>query len=203
MTESRPPGRVIRATWPADQQRRLAAPHADRPALACGGVIGGLDQTAPYKIDARYSLDDLVRRIRKIGRHRDRITLTRLDAAELLAQWAHRDDPAFLYLDPPYYVKGEGLYDNFYEHADHKAVAHGVFALKHRWVVSYDAAPHITRMYAAARSIRYGLPYGAAGRHSGSEVMFYSADLVVPDESPSDVATSGLNAWLAGAEHTG
>lgn len=169
----------------------------NRSGIISGGVIGGLDQTGPYKIDARYGLDDLVRRIRKVGRHRDRITLTRLDAAELLAQWADRDDPAFFYLDPPYYVKGEGLYDNFYEHADHEAVARGVFALKHPWVVSYDAAPQITRMYAAARSIRYGLSYSAAERQSGSEVMFYSDHLVVPDESPSNVPTAGLNAWLA------
>ena len=80
-----------------------------RSGIIGGGIIGGKDQTGAWKIDARYRPEDLVRRIRRIARYRSRITLTRLDAADMLRDTLPAIDSAFVYLDPPYYVKGEGL----------------------------------------------------------------------------------------------
>src|ERR1019366_3718179 len=37
-----------------------------------GGVIGGLNQDGNYKIDCRYNTDDLVRRIMRVKKYRDR-----------------------------------------------------------------------------------------------------------------------------------
>ena len=48
------------------------------------GLIGGLDQTGNWKIDARFNRKDLARRIERISRYRDRISLHNVDAAELL-----------------------------------------------------------------------------------------------------------------------
>jgi hypothetical protein len=45
-----------------------------------------------------------------------------------------------LYLDPPYYVKGGGLYQNYYSHQDHAKIAALVSELPFPWLVSYDAA---------------------------------------------------------------
>lgn len=96
----------------------------NRSGIIGGGVIGGKNQTGDWKLDARFNKDDLMSRIRKIGRHRTRIALTNLDAADFLKRWTGAcAPPSFLYLDPPYYVKGEGLYDNFYGPGDHAAVA--------------------------------------------------------------------------------
>ena len=44
------------------------------------GVIGGLNQSGNYKIDCRYNVDELIRRIRRIKKYKDRIHLTNLDA---------------------------------------------------------------------------------------------------------------------------
>jgi DNA adenine methylase len=48
--------------------------------IESGGVIGGLTQTGNYKIDCRYNKEDLIRRIRRIRKYKDRIHLTNMDA---------------------------------------------------------------------------------------------------------------------------
>lgn len=163
----------------------------NRSGIIAGGVIGGLDQTGPWKIDARYNVAELAKRIRKVGRYRSRISLTRLDAVEFLHRWRSPDeDPALVYLDPPYFVKGRGLYDNFYSPDDHAAVADGVQRLAHPWIVSYDAVPEILDLYGSTPSLRYALSYSAASRPStGPEVMFFKPGLRVPDR---DIQPAGI-----------
>lgn len=155
----------------------------NRSGIIKGGVIGGKGQTGNWKLDARYNKPELIRRIEQIARHRRRITLYNLDAAQLITQvLPGLPDKSLIYLDPPYYVKGEGLYDSFYSHADHSQIAKlvGGTIRKQRWLVSYDKTPEIEAMYASYRSMEYRLSYSAQQRIKGSEVIFFSDDLVVP-----------------------
>lgn len=153
----------------------------NRSGIIGGGIIGGHQQDGGWKIDARYNKPELCKRIRKVARFKSRITLTRTDAAQLLDDISGRDaDSTFVYLDPPYYVKGKGLYDNFYEHQDHVLIAQRVQALRCPWVVSYDAVPEILSLYGSIRSLRYSLNYSAAEAHRGSEAMFFSRSLQIP-----------------------
>lgn len=161
----------------------------NRSGIIEGGIIGGKDQTGAWKLDARFNKTDLVRRIRKIARHASRITLTRLDAAEYLRNVVPAlPQTTFFYLDPPYFVKGRGLYQNFYGPDDHAEVAGEVENLKRPWLVSYDAAPEIMALYGQHPMLTYGLSYSAADRYRGAEVMFFSRGLVRPDvDSPAKV----------------
>jgi len=161
----------------------------NRSGIISGGVIGGLDQTGPWKIDARYNKESLIQRIQKVGRYRTRLAVSNLDAVAFAEHWSDADrDSAFLYLDPPYFEKGEGLYDNFYEAGDHAGIAAAVGHLAHPWIVSYDAHPDIISLYPDAKHIRYRLSYSANhARSLGSEVMFFSQDLNVPELAPSGV----------------
>jgi DNA adenine methylase len=52
----------------------------NRSGILNGGIIGGRDQTGPWKIDARFNPSELVTRITAIARMRSRIHLTRKDA---------------------------------------------------------------------------------------------------------------------------
>jgi DNA adenine methylase len=166
----------------------------NRSGIVSGGVIGGLDQRGPWKIDARFNKLALVRRIRKIHRFRSRITLTQIDAVRFLPRWCEPSQrTALVFLDPPYFVKGEGLYDNFYTEADHASIAQLVRRLRHPWLVSYDAAPEILRLYAGETGRRYVLSYSAAARHRGSEVMFSSSDLSLPAELPAGITADHLD----------
>lgn len=163
----------------------------NRSGIIGGGVIGGIDQTGPWKVDARFNKDELVRRIRKIGRYRTRVNLTNQDAADYLTGWSTTGAPAFIYLDPPYFVKGSGLYDNFYDASDHAAIAAAVAALPQPWMVSYDAHPEIIKLYPMKNHLRYSLSYSAsATRGLGAEVMFFSEGISRPSQSPSGVPAS-------------
>ena len=87
-----------------------------------------------------------------------------------------------MYLDPPYFVKGQGLYRNFYNAEDHAEIADIVQSgqLSFPWLVSYDAAPEIEDMYSRSRKHAYEWSYSAQRQYAGSEVMFFSEDLAVP-----------------------
>ncbi len=152
-----------------------------------GGVIGGQGQAGTWKIDARFTKDNLIQRIRKVARFRNRISVSCLDATKLIGQYVDRSD-AFLYLDPPYYVNGAGLYQNHYCHQDHAQIAKLVATLTGPWIVSYDAVPAIHDMYSGYRCLRYSLSYSAAERRMGRELMFFSQSLILPDvASPARV----------------
>ncbi|VFS47443.1 Site-specific DNA methylase [Budvicia aquatica] len=83
-------------------------------------------------------------------------------------------DKTLIYLDPPYYVKGQGLYENHYIHSDHIEIAKLVQKnITHPWIVSYDHVPQITDMYKNTENIIYGINYSAQNRYEGAEVMFF------------------------------
>lgn len=155
----------------------------NRSGILKGGVIGGKTQSGEYKLDARFMRDELCNRLDRIGRHANAISVYEEDAHTLLLR-CHKFLPrqSLIYLDPPYYVKGAGLYRNFYRHEDHEKIAKllGNSRFRRPWVVSYDNAAEIRMMYGYARSFIYGLNYTAQERYTGSEVMFFSDRLTPP-----------------------
>src|SRR6185436_10707617 len=54
----------------------------NRSGILSGGVIGGQEQTGNWLIDARFGKTELIRRIRKIGRYRQRVKIYQKDALE-------------------------------------------------------------------------------------------------------------------------
>lgn len=146
-----------------------------------GGVIGGAAQRGTWKIDARFNRSKLIERIQRIARYRSRIELHNTDAVEFVSQVLPLlPARSLIYFDPPYYGRGERLYDNHYTHLDHCAVAQFVQRLNVPWLVSYDDSEDITRMYHASYRLVYNLQYSAADRGLGAELMFASADLQLP-----------------------
>lgn len=153
---------------------------ANRSGILNGGIIGGRDQTGPWKMDARFNRSELVYRIESIARIKRRINLTRMDALNFLkagvSNWPAK---TLIYLDPPYYVKGRDLYYDFYQHDDHEAVSKFVIRklVRQQWIVSYDNAPAIRAMYKGCQRLTYSLGYSAREARQGSEVIFFSASL--------------------------
>lgn len=160
----------------------------NRSGIITGGPIGGYEQTGSWRLGARFSRQDLVARIQKVARHGSRIRIYNLDAAAFLADvLLQLPVRSLVYLDPPYFVKGqELLYANYYEPDDHARIAGLVRSLSRPWVVSYDDTPEIRKLYAGYHSISYRIAYSAHERYRGSEVMFFSDLLQVPAvENPS------------------
>lgn len=155
----------------------------NRSGILNGGIIGGRDQSGPWKIDARFNRDELIFRIESIAKLRNKINVTQLDALKFLkagiAKWPAK---TLIYLDPPYYAKGRDLYYDFYDHDDHEALAKFVTGklVKQRWVVSYDNEPAIRKLYTGCQRLTYSLGYSARSASEGAEVMFFSDALRVP-----------------------
>lgn len=153
----------------------------NRSGIILGGVIGGKSQEGDWKLDARYNKKDLIARIQSLAELRHRVSLYNLDAADLITtKLASVPRETLVYLDPPYYVKGKGLYEDHYAHEDHAAVATAVRGLARPWIVSYDNVPQIKLLYGGLRSRTFGLRYSAHKRYEGSEVMFFSGALKIP-----------------------
>lgn len=166
----------------------------NRSGILNAGVIGGKEQTGPWKIDARYNKEDLISRIKKIAQYRNRISIYNQDAADFIKkELPNVPNRSLVYLDPPYYVKGQDLYQNYYRHEDHSDIAILVSDISQRWIVSYDQAPEIRTLYKNFRSLVYGYHYSAANRYEGSEVIFFSKDLVIPSvDNPSKITAREL-----------
>lgn len=154
----------------------------NRSGILSAGVIGGKDQLGSYKMDARFNKKDLIGRIQKIGNLSDKILLYNLDAIELIRTISSElPEKTLIYFDPPYYVKGKELYANHYKYDDHLLVSQMVNGItEHKWLVSYDNEKEIRDMYKKNRKFTYSLSYSAVNSTSGSEVMIYHKDLIIP-----------------------
>lgn len=155
----------------------------NRSGILNGGVIGGLQQNGAWKIDCRFNKAELVSRIRRIGSFRSRISVTNVDASVFLSECASNlPDRSFLYVDPPYYVKGAYLYQNHLQHQDHVDLAKVVCgANRHGWIVSYDNVAEISQIYCGYDQEQFGINYSARAYARGSEIMIFSNGLKRPN----------------------
>ncbi|MCU4709979.1 DNA adenine methylase [Acinetobacter pittii] len=152
----------------------------NRSGILKGGVIGGKNQNGNYKLDVRFHKENLSKRIEKIGKQSHRIKVSNYDALELLDKVDNLlPKDSLIYLDPPYYVKGQGLYRNFYKHDDHVLIRNALDQVKTKWIVSYDNCQEIKDIYHGYRQDDYDLNYSAYFKMKGSEVMIY-CDSIVP-----------------------
>lgn len=146
----------------------------NRSGILKGGVIGGKAQSGEYTLDARFNKEELKRRIERIGKYAAQIHVYNEDAFELLKRVDHiLPCNSLVYLDPPYYVKGQGLYRNFYTHDDHVLIRKTLDNVKTNWIVSYDNCLEIKEIYNGYRLDTYALNYSAYSKTKGSEVMIY------------------------------
>lgn len=155
----------------------------NRSGILKAGVIGGIDQKGDWKLDARFNKEDLIQRIKKISRFKNRIKLYNQDAVELTIQLSKTlPKKTLFYFDPPYYKKGKDLYINFYEHADHLQISKLIGELTNKyWLVSYDNNANIKEFYKPFLQQTYELNYHAGNATKGTEILIYSDNLIVPE----------------------
>lgn len=155
----------------------------NRSGVLNGGMIGGCRQDGRWRIDARFNKKQLIQRIERIADYRHRISLYNLDAQDFLANVeTDLPDNTLLYLDPPYFEKGQHLYENAYTPEGHKAIARIVQTqVHHPWVVTYDECEQVRFLYSGRQYLSYGLRYSARRHRIGKEVMFLSDSLRIPE----------------------
>jgi len=112
-----------------------------------GGPLGGSEQDSEYTIDCRWNPRTIISRIKrlhKILKLKLRYGICTSYDYEILL-----DSPenAVLYLDPPYFVKGDELYEVGFSKDDHKRLADMLVNLQSPWVLSYDDCEEIRKLY--------------------------------------------------------
>lgn len=155
----------------------------NRSGVLNAGIIGGLNQEGNYKMDARFSRNDLIRRIELIGIYKDNIFISNLDAENFIDSYLpHVGNDCLVYFDPPYFNKAKDLYLNSYSHSDHERLATSIQnRVSKKWILSYDNVPQITKLYLDRRCFTYNLRYSAARNYQGKEVFVFCDDVILPN----------------------
>ncbi|WJV38588.1 DNA adenine methylase [Raoultella terrigena] len=167
----------------------------NRSGIIKAGVIGGKNQEGDYKIDCRFNKERVIEQIKAIASKRESIRLSNLDAASFIDEYLPEITGSVLVnIDPPYYVKGKGLYQNFFEHNDHYRLFESVKRITHPWIVTYDDTPEICGIYSEFSPEAFGLTYTAQTKCKGSEVIIHSPGLLKTGFKP-DVSFSEVNRY--------
>lgn len=156
----------------------------NRSGILRGGPIGGMSQNGNYKIDARFNRRTLIEKVRAIAARSDDISIYNEDAVDFVATALSDVDNLFANFDPPYVVKGPGLYENSYTDADHKAVAKMVSECVFPWIVTYDDAPLVREAYKGFDMFSVKVGYSAAVSKIGNEILIAGPGVRVPDSLP-------------------
>ncbi|MEN5355143.1 DNA adenine methylase [Stenotrophomonas sepilia] len=153
----------------------------NRSGILKGGVIGGKKQESAYPMDCRFNKVEILRKIQRIAKYRDQVTLTKMDAEDFILNALPRlPKHALVNIDPPYYSKGRDLYCSFYNHEDHVHLARAIPSIEQRWMVTYDNAPEIQELYRRFPSINLNLNYSAQIKRVGVELMVIDPKLKLP-----------------------
>lgn len=152
--------------------------------LTGAGPIGGLKQSGKWRLDARFYREKLAARLASIGRNRDRIFVSCLDAIEFLKTWLPGGmgrQSAFVYLDPPYVVKGQRLYLNAYEERDHSRLASYICQQNVLpWLMSYDDTPVVRKLYSSKKLSNLTIDYKLHQKRSAQELIITPSQLATP-----------------------
>jgi DNA adenine methylase len=110
-----------------------------------GGPLGGEKQESQYKVNCRWSPDYICNKIVKLNKKINSIKFicTNLDFQEVI----ENTTPCFIYLDPPYFVKGNELYQYGFSLEDHSRLAKSLKETNHSWVLSYDDCSEVRELY--------------------------------------------------------
>lgn len=144
----------------------------NRSGILAARPIGGLGQAGAWTLDVRFNKDDLVRRIETLGHYRNRVTICEEDGLDVIRRHLGAND--FIYADPPYLVRGSGLYLNRLTWLDHQTLANVLTASSGRWMVTYDHDDRVAALYPAMRRAVFGIAHTASSPHVGLEYAVFS-----------------------------
>lgn len=117
--------------------------------LKSGGPQGGRKQNAntKYPIDCRWSAPYMCKKIDRYSALMNACASFKIDNGDFEDLITDQSNSALLYLDPPYYVKGDDLYIHSFDYSHHVRLAAALKITPHRWVLSYDDCPEVRKLY--------------------------------------------------------
>lgn len=120
-------------------------------------------------ITSRWNPERLIERIERIHEMRENITVTQIDALELIEQSAYWDEHSTCFIDPPYVKAGPRLYRKYYEDEDHIQLSWLLQSLYQGMpgadiVITYDDCELIRSLYPYAEIIEVARNYSCNTR---------------------------------------
>ncbi|MCT7724317.1 MAG: DNA adenine methylase [Lactobacillus iners] len=155
----------------------------NRSGIIKAGVIGGMEQSGLWKLDARFNREDLIFRIKKIAENKSKIHLYNKDIKSFLENYVPKyEENAFIYFDPPYFNKGKQLYLNFLNYNDHIRIEKLIGdTVNCDWIITYDDEPEIEKIYEKYCIKRIELNYSVAKKRKSKELIIFESSSSVPD----------------------
>lgn len=148
-----------------------------------GGVIGGLDQAGPYKIDARFNREGLKKRIYEIASHKNQIVITNYDANEFITgDFLKHYYKVFINFDPPYVKNGYKLYQNSFKEEDHRKLCDNIKKCNRKWMVTYDVCNLIYDLYSKYPMGKTEINYSVKTVRKEQEYVFFNNNVIIPEE---------------------
>lgn len=163
----------------------------NRSGILKAGPIGGFNQNGNYLINVRFNKENLIQRICDIAEKKNQISLFNKDIRSFFKFYLPKYENVFLYLDPPYYKKGQELYKNYFTDKDHQEIAECVKQLTCNWIITYDNTAEITKLYEEQQCGFFDLSYSLANNVRASELIVLSNDTLWPTEA--ELAQNDIN----------
>lgn len=158
------------------------------------GPLGGREQKSDYKIDCRFPRATLIERVKRLAEYCDRIAsvwaCTWQEGIEkvrsLQAAGELPTEDTFFYFDPPFFEKADSLYRFYFHENDHADLRDFLLKLGDPWILSYDAAEQVEKLYGEA------LRNGTNGTKKHDIELIYSAGIMVGRKPTKEVIISNL-----------
>lgn len=112
--------------------------------IKAGGPLGGKKQESEYNVDCRWTPPYICKNIDSYNKlfSSQETKCTCLDFSELLGCGS-----CVVYLDPPYYIKGNDLYQYSFSDEDHIRLAKYLKKFSSPWILSYDYCDFVLDLY--------------------------------------------------------
>ena len=142
--------------------------------------LGGLEQKSQYKIDCRFNKNKIIKSIQELAKYKDQIEVYNLEALDFMRTKLKykRNAKTFVYIDPPYYKEGSNLYRCYYTHDQHVALAKFIITKTFPWLISYDDAEQIQKMYSGITSQKIHMDYSVHTSRTAEELLI--SNLKIP-----------------------
>lgn len=167
----------------------------NRSGIIKGGIIGGKNQSGNWKMDARFNKENLISRIECIAKKKNSIHLYNKDIESFVLKYLEKYvGNAFVYLDPPYFHKGEQLYLNFFGYNDHVRIEQLVRNdINADWIITYDDSPEIRDIYNEYNLFQYDLNYSLSKCKKANELMIFGNEEMIPTKEDLNYKGISIN----------
>lgn len=110
-----------------------------------GSPLGGINQNSNYKIDCRWSVNNLIKKINKVNEilSKKNVQFT----CNNILKDKFQIKKSFFYFDPPYLEKGQELYQYAFNENNHIELKSFIEKLDNNWLLSYDNHDNILEIY--------------------------------------------------------